>query len=73
MIPVAEALERILAAFAPLPAEQVSLSAALGRVLAEEVRARLTQPPVAVSAMDGYAPRASISRRAMSASRRGGC
>ncbi len=58
MIPVAEALERILAAFAPLPAEHVSLSAALGRVLAEEVRARLTQPPVAVSAMDGYAVRA---------------
>ena len=58
MIPVEEALERILTAFAPLPAEQVSLSAALGRVLAEEVRARLTQPPVAVSAMDGYAVRA---------------
>jgi molybdopterin molybdotransferase len=58
VIPVEKALERILTAFTPLPAEQVSLSMALGRVVAEEVRARLTQPPVAVSAMDGYAVRA---------------
>ena len=58
MIPVAEALARITAAFAPLPAEQISLANALGRVLAEDVRARRTQPPAAVSAMDGYAVRA---------------
>jgi molybdopterin molybdotransferase len=58
MIPVAEARQRILAAFKPLPAELVSLSEALGRVLAEDVAARLTQPPAAVSAMDGYAVRA---------------
>ena len=58
MIPVEVALERILSTFAPLAAEQVSLAAALGRVLAADVTARLTQPPAAVSAMDGYAVRA---------------
>ncbi len=58
MISVEQALERILAAFAPLPAETVSLSDALGRVLAEDVTARVTQPPQDVSAMDGYAVRA---------------
>ena len=42
----------------PLGAEQVSLADALGRVLAEDVAARRTQPPFAVSAMDGYAVRA---------------
>lgn len=55
MISVEEARSRILKAFAPLPAEVVSLERALGRVLAEDVVARLTQPPQNVSAMDGYA------------------
>ena len=41
-----------------MPAEQVGLGSALGRVLAEDVAARRTQPPLAVSAMDGYAVRA---------------
>ena len=58
MIPVAEARARIVGRFAPLPAEIVPLSAAAGRVLAHDVPARLTQPPMAVSAMDGYAVRA---------------
>lgn len=58
MIPVAEARQRIVAAFSPLPPVVVSLDEALGRVLAEDVTARLTQPPAAVSAMDGYAVRA---------------
>ena len=58
MIPVAEALARITAAFAPLSAEQVGLANALGRVLAADLVSRRTQPPVAVSAMDGYAVRA---------------
>jgi molybdopterin molybdotransferase len=57
MITVPEARSRILAAFKPLAAEQVALTAALGRVLAEDVTARVTQPPAAVSAMDGYAVR----------------
>ncbi|HXQ65577.1 MAG TPA: gephyrin-like molybdotransferase Glp [Alphaproteobacteria bacterium] len=63
MISVEEALGRILKAFSPLAAERVSLASALGRVLAEDVTARLTQPPTAVSAMDGYAVRASDAAR----------
>ncbi|MGF1591988.1 MAG: gephyrin-like molybdotransferase Glp [Kiloniellaceae bacterium] len=58
MISVAEALERIIASFAPLPAETVGVAEAFGRVLAQDIGARVTQPPHAVSAMDGYALRA---------------
>jgi molybdopterin molybdotransferase len=59
MISVEEALSRILAGIGgPIPAEEIPLTAGLGRVLAEDVTAGLTQPPVAVSAMDGYAVRA---------------
>ena len=58
MIPVAEAQERLIAMIKPLGAEQVPVSEALGRVLAEDVIARRTAPPWAVSAMDGYAVRA---------------
>ena len=57
MISVAEAQERLLAIVKPLGAEQVALAQALGRVLAEEVTARRTQPPFPASAMDGYAAR----------------
>ena len=42
----------------PLPAEQVPLAEAHGRVLAGDVAALRTQPPVDASAMDGYAVRA---------------
>src|SRR5258705_11598936 len=58
MLSVAEARARIVATFHPLGSEQVGLLSALGRVLASDVAARVTQPPVAVSAMDGYAVRA---------------
>src|SRR3954451_5722703 len=58
MISVEEALARLLAPLAPVPPEQVSIADAVGRVLAEDVAARRTQPPFAVSAMDGYAVRA---------------
>ncbi len=58
MLSVDEALERILATLKPLPAEQVVVADGLGRVLAEDVAARRSQPPAAVSAMDGYAVRA---------------
>jgi len=58
MISVEEALARLLAPLAAVPPEQVSLADAAGRVLAEDVAARRTQPPFAVSAMDGYAVRA---------------
>src|SRR5262249_39867514 len=57
MISVEEALARLLAPLEALPPEQVSVADAVGRVLAEDVAARRTQPPFAVSAMDGYAVR----------------
>jgi molybdopterin molybdotransferase len=58
MLSVDQALERILGAMAPLPAEQISVADGLGRVLAQDIVARRTQPPAAMSAMDGYAVRA---------------
>jgi molybdopterin molybdotransferase len=58
LLPVAEALARVLDGVAPLPAEQVAVADAHGRVLAADLAALRTQPPDAVSAMDGYAVRA---------------
>jgi len=58
LLPVADALARILDGVRPKPAERVSLDDALDRVLAEDVAARRTQPPWDTSAMDGYAVRA---------------
>jgi molybdopterin molybdotransferase len=58
LLPVATALDLVLADAAPLPAQDMPLNDALGHVLAEDLAARRTQPPDAVSAMDGYAVRA---------------
>ncbi len=58
MIPVAEARARIVAALEPVGTELVPLAEALGRVLAAPVAARRTQPPLDLSAMDGWAVRA---------------
>lgn len=58
LVPVAEALRRLLDDVAPLPAEAVPLHEACGRVLAEPLAALRTQPPFDASAMDGYAVRA---------------
>jgi molybdopterin molybdotransferase len=57
-MPVTEALSAVLAGAEPLPEETVALDAAHHRVLARDVAARRTQPPQAMSAMDGYAVRA---------------
>ena len=57
LLPVAEAVARIVAGVAPLPAETVPLTEAAGRVLAEDLPAKRTQPPFPASAMDGYALR----------------
>ncbi|MBS4047265.1 MAG: molybdopterin molybdotransferase MoeA [Alphaproteobacteria bacterium] len=57
MIPVREARSRIVAALPLMAAETVAVSAASGRVLAQDVAARRTQPPFDVSAMDGWACR----------------
>ncbi len=59
MLPVAEALSRILATFQSIPdVEQLSLEEALGRVLADDVAAPLSLPGFDNSAVDGYALRA---------------
>jgi molybdopterin molybdotransferase len=59
LLSVADALDRVLAHAAPLAAEEVPLAEADGRVLAAPLQALRTQPPAALSAMDGYAVRAS--------------
>lgn len=58
MISVTDALSRILRDLPLMPAVSVSVADGHGRVLAEDVVARVTQPPTPVSAMDGYAVRA---------------
>ena len=57
LLAVDEARERIIAALAPMTSESLPLSDTMGRVLASDVSARLSLPPAAVSAMDGYAVR----------------
>lgn len=58
MISVDEARRRITAAFDPLSTEMVALTDAVGRVLSRDLCARRTQPPMDLSAMDGYAVKA---------------
>jgi molybdopterin molybdotransferase len=58
VIPVEKALDIVLSHTPTLPAEDVLVTDALGRVLAEDVRADLDMPPFDRSAMDGYAVRA---------------
>lgn len=52
---VTAALTAVLQGVSVLPAEQVALADALGRVLVEPIVARDNLPPFANSAMDGYA------------------
>ena len=58
LMPVADALAAVLRGADPLPEEMIALDAAYHRTLARDVAARRTQPPQAMSAMDGYAVRA---------------
>ncbi|MDC9813260.1 molybdopterin molybdotransferase MoeA [Rhizobium binxianense] len=58
LLPVAEALNRLLSRAKPVAAsETLPLAEAEGRVLAVDLTAGLTQPPFNASAMDGYALR----------------
>ena len=59
LLSVSDALSRVLEGAKPLPAENAALNDAYGRVLAADVAALRTQPPQDLSAMDGYAVRAS--------------
>ena len=55
LLSVESALEKIIKDISVVSTEETSLTSAINRVTAVEVRARRCQPPVAVSAMDGYA------------------
>jgi molybdopterin molybdotransferase len=56
VIPVDEAVARVLAQVTDLtPPEILPITGALGRVLAEDVRAEIDVPPTDNSAVDGYA------------------
>jgi molybdopterin molybdotransferase len=57
-LPIDEALAIVLAAAAPLPAEDVSVMQAGGRFLAAPLLATIELPPFTNSSMDGYALRA---------------
>jgi molybdopterin molybdotransferase len=57
-LPVPEARACILDRTTPLGTEEIELSQALGRALAEEIFANRDLPPYDISAMDGYAVRA---------------
>jgi len=50
-----EAIARLHAALAPLPAESCAIAACSGRILAAEVRSRIALPGFDHAAMDGYA------------------
>lgn len=57
LLSVDDALARVLAGAVRLGEEEVPLAHARGRVLSRDLIALRTQPPVDVSAMDGYAVR----------------
>ncbi|MEJ8475604.1 gephyrin-like molybdotransferase Glp [Roseibium algae] len=57
LMPVAEAMAKLLQGVQPQAIEHVPLAQANGRILAEDLASTRTQPPFAASAMDGYAIR----------------
>ncbi len=59
LMPVADAYAAVLKGAAALPEETVPLNSAHHRTLSRDIAALRTQPPAAMSAMDGYAVRAS--------------
>lgn len=59
MLPIEEAQQLVLSKVKKLPCEEVELSDAAGRVLAENITAKDSLPPFPRSAMDGYAIRSS--------------
>lgn len=64
MVSVDDALRLIAESIRVLAPETVALENGAGRTLAENVVARMTQPPFEASAMDGYAVRLDDVRRA---------
>jgi molybdopterin molybdotransferase len=64
LMPVADALAAVLSGAQALPEDMVALDLAHRRILARDLAALRTQPPQAMSAMDGYAVRAADATRA---------
>jgi molybdopterin molybdotransferase len=58
MIPIADALQIVLAQSKNVPAESVPLTEGVGRILAEDIIADTDLPPFDRAQMDGYAVRA---------------
>src|SRR5438094_8987213 len=58
MIPIAEAIDIVLAQTSALPVESVAISESSGRILAENIVADTDLPPFDRAQMDGYAVRA---------------
>src|SRR5271155_1538264 len=63
-MPVADALAAVLSGADALPEEMAALDMAYKRTLARDLAALRTQPPQAMSAMDGYAVHATDAARA---------
>jgi molybdopterin molybdotransferase len=63
-MPVADALAAVLSGAEAQPEEMAALDSAYKRILARDLAALRTQPPQAMSAMDGYAVRAVDAARA---------
>ena len=57
MLPLADALQRVLAAAPTLGNEEVPLPSSVGRICAQDLSAPIDLPPFDNSAMDGYAVR----------------
>ncbi len=64
LMPVQEALDRILQAFTPLETETLPLTAAQRRVLAADIQTPHALPPFANASMDGFALRFADVRQA---------
>ena len=64
LMPVADALAAVLSGADALPEEMAALDMAYKRTLARDLAALRTQPPQAMSAMDGYAVHATDAARA---------
>ena len=67
MLSVEEAFQRIISCFGPLETEEKPLLECLGQVLAVDIASPLDLPPMANSAMDGYAVRQEDIRNASAA------
>jgi molybdopterin molybdotransferase len=65
LLTIEEARARVLGALTPLADEELAVADALGRVLAEDIRAAHDVPSFANSAMDGFAIRSGPAGRAL--------